>query len=484
MIRLINNIYKKPTFLGLILALTLTISGCNSELNTESATSLSAKKIFETPARIEGLVNGMYKALKGGSFYGGRIHLYLDVRGEDFINITGNSYTAYESWNNSYTSGSNDINDTWKQAYATINDANIIIDGLAESTGVINDALQAQYIAEAKFVRALSYYTLVTIYARPYTENDGASKGLPLRLQAETTSANNDLARSTVKEVYKQILEDLDFAEANLPDSYTSSLLNTTRAHKNTAIALKTRVYLNKGDFQNVITEAKKIVPQTVAPFLAATGVKHALQSDITSLFGSNLTTTESILSMPSTASDSYSGQSAIAYIYYANREYYLNPSGILGSALWGTSDARRNLVELKSGKYYLKKYAKVSPYIDYIPVIRYSEVLLNYAEAALRTNNSALAINLLEAVHHRSDAGFVFPASSENTNTALLETIRLERRIELLGEGFRSNDLLRDLLTIPAKGSSSLQSSSVAPAAENYIFPLPDSETNTNKAL
>jgi SusD family. len=187
---------------------------------------------------------------------------------------------------------------------------------------------------------------------------------------------------------------------------------------------------------------------------------------------------------MPSTASDSYSGQSAIAYVYYSNKEYYLNPSGILGSSLWGTNDARRNLIELKSGKYYLKKYAKVSPYIDYIPVIRYSEVLLNYAEAALRTNNNALAIKLLEAVHHRSDAGFVFPANSENTSTALLETIRLERRIELLGEGFRSNDLLRDLLTIPAKGSSSLQAAQVLPSAENYIFPLPDSETNTNKAL
>jgi len=484
MIRIINNINNKSAFLGIILAFTLTVTGCNSELDTESATSLNAKNIFETPARIEGLVNGMYKALKGGSLYGGRIHLYLDVRGEDFINITGNSYTAYESWSNSYTSGSNDVNDTWKQAYATINDANIIIDGLAESTVVISDNLKAQYIAEAKFVRALSYFTLVTIYARPYTENDGASKGLPLRLQAETTSANNDLARSTVKEVYKQILEDLDYAESNLPDSYSTSALNTTRAHKSTAIALKTRVYLNKGDFQNVITEAKKIVPQTVAPFSATSGVKHALQSDITTLFGSNFLTTESILSMPATASDSYSGQSSIAYIYYANREYYLNPSGILGSVLWGTSDARRNLIELKSGKYYLKKYAKVSPYIDYIPVIRYSEVLLNYAEAALRTGNNTLAISLLEAVHHRSDASFVFPASSENTATALLETIRLERRIELLGEGFRSNDLLRDLLTIPAKGSSSLQASQVLPSAENYIFPLPDSETNTNKAL
>jgi len=484
MIRIINKIKNISVILGLAYFFSFTLSGCDSELNTESETSLSAGEIFQTQTRIEGLVNGMYKALKGASMYGGRIHLYLDVRGEDFINVTGNSYTAYESWTNSYTSGSNDINNTWQQAYAAINNANIIIDGLAKSSGVISDEVKTQYVAEAKFVRALSYYTLVTIYARPYTENNGASKGLPLRLQAETTSANNDLARSTVKEVYKQILEDLDFAEANLPDSYSSSALNTTRAHKSTAIALKTRVYLNKGDFQNVITEAKKIVPQTEAPFSTTTGVKHALQSDITTLFGSNFLTIESILSMPSTASDSYSGQSAIAYVYYSNKEYYLNPSGILGSSLWGTNDARRNLIELKSGKYYLKKYAKVSPYIDYIPVIRYSEVLLNYAEAALRTNNNALAIKLLEAVHHRSDAGFVFPANSENTSTALLETIRLERRIELLGEGFRSNDLLRDLLTIPAKGSSSLQAAQVLPSAENYIFPLPDSETNTNKAL
>ncbi|SHG09094.1 SusD family protein [Bacteroides luti] len=484
MIRIINKIKNISVILGLTYFFSFTLSGCDSELNTESETSLSAGEIFQTQTRIEGLVNGMYKALKGASMFGGRIHLYLDVRGEDFINVTGNSYTAYESWTNSYTSGSNDINNTWQQAYAAINNANIIIDGLAKSTGVISDEVKTQYVAEAKFVRALSYYTLVTIYARPYTENDGASKGLPLRLQAETTSANNDLARSTVKEVYKQILEDLDFAETNLPDSYSSSALNTTRAHKSTAIALKTRVYLNKGDFQNVIAEAKKIVPQTDAPFSATTGVKHALQSDITTLFGSNFLTTESILSMPSTASDSYSGQSAIAYVYYSNKEYYLNPSGILGSSLWGTNDARRNLIELKSGKYYLKKYTKVSPYIDYIPVIRYSEILLNYAEAALRTNNNALAIKLLEAVHHRSDAGFVFPASSENTSTALLETIRQERRIELLGEGFRSNDLLRDLLTIPAKGSSSLQAAQVLPSAENYIFPLPDSETNTNKAL
>jgi hypothetical protein len=47
------------------------------------------------------------------------------------------------------------------------------------------------------------------------------------------------LARATVAEVYTQILSDLNFAEQNLPANYATPYLNTTRAHKNTAIALK-----------------------------------------------------------------------------------------------------------------------------------------------------------------------------------------------------------------------------------------------------
>ncbi|MDR2122267.1 MAG: RagB/SusD family nutrient uptake outer membrane protein [Flavobacteriaceae bacterium] len=94
------------------------------------------------------------------------------------------------------------------------------------------------------------------------------------------------------------------------------------------------------------------------------------------------------------------------------------------------------------------------------------------------------MAKALLEAVHTRSDASFVFPTEAVNTPDNLLATIRIERRIELLGEGFRSNDLLRDLLTIPAKGSSSLQAAAVQPTAANYIFPYPNTEINTNKLL
>lgn len=480
----LKNYIKKRALFGFIAIVGVSLTACDDLLDTTSSTSLSAVNIFETPSRIEGLVNGTYKSLKNSSLYGGRLLLYSDVRGEDFINLTGNTYTAYESWNNSYSSGSNDISNLWSAGYSAINSANIIIEGLPSVNGVISEELKLQYIAEARLVRAVTYFSLVTTFAPPYNKDAGASKGLPLRLKAETTSANNDLARSTVKEIYDKIIEDLDYAEENLPQSYSTASLNTTRAHKNTAIALKTRVYLNKGDYANVVKEAKKIASQTTAPFLATTGVANALQTNILTIFESNYTTTESILSMPMTASDSYSGQSAIGYIYNVNSEYYLNPEGILNNSQWGASDARRGVLRQNGDRYFLKKYGKSSPYIDYIPVIRYAEVLLNYAEALARTGNATLAVELLKAVHLRSDASYVFPASSIDSEQALLNTIRFERRIEFLGEGFRSNDLLRELLPLPAKGSSSLQAAQVNPTDENYIFPLPNSEINTNKLL
>ncbi|CAD0005142.1 RagB/SusD family nutrient uptake outer membrane protein [Flavobacterium chungangense] len=455
----------------------------NEDLNIAPETTVSDKDIFKTPARIEGLVNGIYKAFKGASLYGGRILLYQDQKGEDFINITANNFTGYESWNNSYSSGSNDVNNLWGQAYSAINNANILIEGLAVNQGVITEQKAKEYIGEAKLVRALAYYTLVINFGQPYNKDAGASKGVPLRLKAETGPANNDLARSTVAEIYTQILKDLDDAEAALPQSYSTADLNTTRAHVSTAIAIKTRVYLTQNNWAKVIEEAKKMVPQTQAPFsTTASDVKHALQPDITVVFSSNYATVESIFSIPMSSLDSQTGQSSIAYIYNTNLEYYLNPTGILGDTQWRSSDKRRDLTRTLSGKQYFKKYAKPSPFLDYIPVIRYSEVLLNYAEAAAKTGNLTLAANLLTAVHQRSDASYAFSGTVTSDPNLLIEAIWKERRIELLGEGFRGPDLLRNLQTLPAKGDNKLQTPAVPSSAVNYIFPPANTELAVNK--
>ncbi|SEL62683.1 RagB/SusD family nutrient uptake outer membrane protein [Parapedobacter koreensis] len=485
-----NITYKSTRKFGAALgvAFLVSISSCSEEeyLQQVPPTQLSDSDIFSTPARIEGLVNGIYSSLKGANFYGGRLLLFLDVRGEDFINTTANSFTGYDAWAHSYNSASADILNVWSTGYTTINRANVLIEGLTANPGVVDETTATGYIAEAKFLRALSYYTLVTIFARPYTEDNGASPGLPLRLIAELTPENNGLARSTVAQVYTQVLQDLDEAEADLPEAYSTALLNTTRAHRNTAIALKTRVYLNQGNWNAVIAEASKIVPQTSAPFSATAGVENTLHGDIVEALASNFTTAESIFSMPFTNLDNLGGQSALGYLYNGNSEYFMNPAGILGSSQWAEGDARRELLRFNgtNGRYYLGKYGQAAPFLRYIPVIRYAEVLLNYAEAAAETGNLALATELLEAVHHRSDPDYVFPASATATSAALITSIETERRIELLGEGFRSNDLLRRLYTIPEKVGPAFSASAVAPSAANYIWPMSNDEILTNNLI
>jgi hypothetical protein len=412
--------------------------------------------------------------------------MYGDFRGEEFINRTANIFTGYATWSFTLNSSSNEVQNLWFAAYAAINLSNVFMQGLGNNNAKVTPQLFTQYMAEARFIRALCYFSLVTLYANPYMKDNGASKGLPLRLKAETTASGNDLASSPVAGVYTQIVKDLDSAEAGLPASYTTDLLNTTRAHKNSAIALKTRVYLTMGNYAKAIAEAKKIVPD-VAPYKAATGVPNQLQSDITVVFNT-YTTTESVFSMPMTSLSSATGQNALGYIFNAaptgNAEYSLNPSGIIGNPGWSSTDRRRSFLTVSGGATFLKKYNQPSPYMDYVPVIRYAEVLLNYAEAAARTNDLSRALDLLNTVRHRSDPSYTFSAGAVTTQDSLVNTILKERRIELLGEGFRSNDLLRNLLTIPAKGSSSLTAPSVPPSDPAYIFPLPNSEIVTNKLL
>lgn len=485
-----KSIRKRSGIVGL--SLLLAMSACNETeyLQKVPPTQLSAEEnIFGTPARIEGLVNGIYAALKANDFYGGRLLFFMDVRGEEFINTTANSFTGFDAWNHSYNSGASDIIDVWSFGYTAINRANTLLAGLAANPGVVSEETAGRYVAEAKFARALSYFSLVTLFARPYAENDGASPGLPLRLQAESDMENNDLARSTVAEVYAQIIQDLDDAENGLPLTYTGSsaaLLNTTRAHKNTAIALKTRVYLNQGNWPAVIAEASKIVPQTAAPFSATSGVAHTLQDNIIPVLAANYTTTESIFSMPFTTLDNLTGQSALGYLYDANEEYFLNPAGILGNGQWADNDDRRGFLRLRASnqRYFLNKYGGAAPYLRYMPVIRYSEVLLNYAEALAETGNLSLATALLEAVHERSDPDYAFPASATATSAALVETILTERRIELLGEGFRSNDIMRRLQTFPEKVGPSFSTNAVPPSADNYIWPMSNNELLTNSLI
>lgn len=462
----------------------LVLTACRKDiLDTVPVTSISNESAYSTPAKLLGQVNGLYSQISAASFYGGRFIVFNEQRGDEFSQNDGNNSTGANVWNQSISASGDFVNAVWSSAYTTINSANLLLANLATST-VVSDSVRKSYIAEAKFVRAFSYFSLVQTYAKPYAQNS-ASPGLPLRLKPETSSSNNNLAFSTVAEVYAQILNDLNEAEADLPTAYATSILNASRAHKATAIALKTRVNLAKGDYAAVVTEAAKLV-SAAAPFQYTAGtLTHRLEANIATVFGGSYIGNEAVFTIPFVVAVEAPGlQSALA-ANYLTPVVYLNSAGIVANPVFASAtsnDARKNLITTNAaGQKLLRKFPKNSaPYLDYIPVIRYAEVLLNYAEAAAQTGDLAKATALLKAVRNRSDATYNF-TSGINTKEELVATILSERRIELLGEGFRAPDLIRRVQALPAKTGTAGTAPEVTPTASNYVWAIPSNELAYN---
>lgn len=194
---------------------------------------------------------------------------------------------------------------------------------------------------------------------------------------------------------------------------------------------------------------------------------------------------------MTATAPDNPGTQNQLGFYFVRNganlgpSEYSLNQSGIIANTNWKTTDVRRtNLIFTYSTSSRpiiqdVSKYQLPNPYLDYAPVIRYAEVMLNLAEALARTNAAvdARGLALVNAVRQRSDLATTVVAT---TQQQLIDAIMLERRIEFLGEGLRNNDLMRLLQTIPAKGSVPAK----APSETGYIWPISSDELSLNRLM
>ncbi|WP_205509483.1 RagB/SusD family nutrient uptake outer membrane protein [Longitalea arenae] len=490
--QLINHIF-------FVCSLTLLFTACKRDdlMDTVPTSDIPDLSVYSSKEQVLNQVRALYSSFKNGQFHGGRYLIYNDIRSEEFLNEKTNGVTGLQTWNHTLTNTVAEVNGLWAQGYLAINNCNIFLDGMAEKgSAVVGDSLSRNYLAEARLIRGYAYYCLLQLYARPYWDGNGSKPGLPLRLNGNKLRSDYQLARSSVAEIYTQVLSDLNYAEANLPRAYSTAELNTTRVHRNTAIALKTRVYMSMQKYAEAITEASKIVTAT-APFTATSGVAHALQPDVTKIY-TTYNTTESIFSMPmtSTTGDNPGTQNQLAYYYspasslggVGNGEYCLNPNGIVGNtAAWPATDRRRELVKVTgttTKKYWVSKFAAPSPYTDYVPVIRYAEVLLSLAEARARFTNSvdAQAVALLNAVRNRSDATKTFTVADFASATDLINALLLERRIEFVGEGLRSPDLLRLGLPIPAKSSTSSSVPTILPTNKQYVWPVSSTELDLNK--
>lgn len=444
--------------------LAASLSSCvNDWLDVTPSDGTDADAALTSSSDLAAARTGMYKALKGNSslvdYYGMQFFVYGDVHAGDdyqYNNIGGsNRASFYYDMNyqtaSEFTSSTSSSNVAWKSPYIVIGRANRII--AAAEGGALSDAAEAkatidQYAAEAKVLRALAHFDLVRIYGKPYTEDQGASLGVPL--VTEVLESNAKPARSTVAEVYTQVVKDLT-------EAISSNALATETEPGYVSVwgakAILSRVYLNMGDYANALSVAEDIIKNSGAAlwtrdqYFKAWDASTPNESEF--LFRLNVA--------GSTDNNDLNGignlQQRDGYKEMVATKKFVDmltsdPKDVRND-MFLPATAAKEVATYGTNKVYLNKLRGQGGNlrnVTIVPIIRLSEVYLTAAECAFRKNDKTKAVEYLnDLVKNRTTT----EASLATVDNITLERILIERRKELIGEGQRYFDALRNNETI-----------------------------------
>lgn len=458
-----------------------TMTSCVKDYITQEVPNVTNESlIFSRADYIEANLMGCYHYFKSTStayatFMGGITYAALDSRGEDVINMS-NPVTLQHTYMMKTSGDEQENGNTWNVAYSTINECNIFIDNMSsyKAEKVLGEAKAKQFVAEAKFVRAYTYYVLCQLYSKPYSV-DPTALSVPLRLKGLKASGNNNCAFAPIQDVYAQILNDLE--PENLPTNVAGTN-GVVRASADAANMLKMRVLMAENKWGDAAAAGELVK-----------GYK--LVDDPASLFGQftqdTYANTEMIFVLPMTTQDKPNTQSAVADIYGASASiaFLDTENGILSKDAYKMATDKRiaNLTETKDGSVFSKKFTDVGGKLDWIPQMRYAETLLDLAECYFNmggTANITKAKEALKTVRHRSIAAATDVLDIDAMdNTTLKQAIYNERRAELICEGFRGVDIMRRGENFVKKNS--LFTITVTPADNGYVWPIPSSEYQFN---
>ncbi|RNL82497.1 RagB/SusD family nutrient uptake outer membrane protein [Sinomicrobium pectinilyticum] len=445
----------------------------------ENPKSVAVENFYNTPEDVESAVNAIYTPLRS-------------IRAEQIVILDAHSdwgygrgsRAQYNDFAGLNTSNANAAGARWDSFYKAIRNANLVIANAPNGDAISQEEVDF-YVAEARFLRALTYFDLVRNWG-----------GVPLR--TEENMQQGDLPRSTVDEVYALIVEDLRFAEQYLDESPRQVGRPTVYAAK----TLLADVYLNLGDYEMALQKSGEVIRSGNFSLVPVTSVK-----DIqTNIFGADLlTSTEEIfyfkysrdtdqgnfilwiLNHPDTGHFNFGG----AYAHYgdaANPFYTEWDDADLRKGLWDQVDFGLGTTTLVSSKYVEPAAVSRNDGGNDLPVYRYAEVLLIFAEAEARVSGgpTSAAIDALNQVHRRAyglDSGMESEVDlkfSSGESARFLEAVLQERGYEFQFEGKRWLDLKR---TGKAQ-EMIMKNKGLAIAEAHYLWPIPISEINFNGAI
>lgn len=539
----------KKYIILLVISIGLFANCTDDAININPKDSIPYEMAFESLERCELSIVGCYDAAQSGYYpgndqrrgypFGAASTQQGDMKGEDMMNVQQFFAVTYGG---TYSVSSPNGQAHWECTFQMINKINIVIEGLkmAKENGTISEKKALDGEAELRFLRALGLHEILVFFCMPYAATPDASHyGSPVSIvpinSLESVQEGISSGRKTVKETYDQILADLEFAEANIVVSsseivtsvpekdgkvYRNTASVISRASKGAVIALKIRVYQHMGNWNKVIEESAKMVNNN-APFQSPIG-GYALTEQPEGPFANNKSNTESVFSIENSTLDNCTNNGSLSQFYHTVRGLVCVSPIIVNADFWLEEDLRRTqLLDMSPyaslPTYWSWKYRAGTVMDDWTPIIRYAEVLLNYAEAEARVNGvTQKAVDLLNAVRNRAvlDTDKQFKVSSFSNVDALMTAILNERRIEFLAEGRRWPDIHRltydkyavkdtkgnpgipdkvlhesmtDASYQPASGTvdpNILKVSGFDYADRRYIFPVPLSEITSNPTI
>ncbi|WP_158559105.1 RagB/SusD family nutrient uptake outer membrane protein [Deminuibacter soli] len=455
------------------LALAFAASSCKkSTLFEAPLDALDPSLAFSSADRIEKTAIGMYDGLQNANYFGGRVLIYADQRGVD---ESPNTYFGNIGFIPQLLAGDGTVGAAWRDAYNSIYQANYFLQNFPANTPLVSPEKANQYIGEAKFIRALVYFYTENLWAQPYNKSwkagDTTTLGIPLVLtvSADPFAASNQVPRNTIKEVYAQIESDLLDAKAKLPEPPADAFTRVARANRTSALALLSRLYLYEGEWAKAAAYA-----DSVFKYNSTLGLNASPEQT----FQAPYTTKESIFSVAMNGADNPNTNNSLGQHYGAKARGDINISSDYVNLMDTLHDARyRKLMQVVSKLYWTTKYPGITT--DFVPVVRYAEILLTKAEALARLNSGvdATALALVNQVRARSNAVLPIVATTQDE---LINAIVTERRIELAFEGHGVFEFQRTGRDIPSHYNQP-----VTPwASQRSVLPIPDYDRQKNPNL
>ncbi len=405
-----------------LFSLAFILGSCDKILELKPGNEELYEDALQTTEDLQNLLNSSYDVM-ANTYYGAYQNLGELISYNLAIPRAHNDYT--EVYNRATIFFNGTVGDLYGEPYTSIYRANFLM----ESYDFIDDLKEEDRIrleAESKFIRGLSHFEITNLFAQPYGfTSDNSHLGIPIRLVVKP----DPLPRSTVKEVYDQILADLNYAKDNLPDH------NGIYADKYAAYAMLARVYFQMNDFEKA-AEASAVVINEGNYMLDSLNARWSESISSENIFTLVIASSDS----RNKAFNNYRSDNTEIPELYASREYV---EGLYGQSI-PTSDERSEwfvkMAPTSPNYYYnINKFNK--NYFN-IPFLHLSEILLIHAESLAEQGiQLSTAVDDINLIRQRAGVSFL---NENSTPEAIIAAARVEREKEMIGEGRIVFDLKR----------------------------------------